>query len=120
MLLRSVLSFATPLVILACAAAQDGPPRREERGGRPERPEGLLKREPGAYEGLTLVSSLSTRETHLIDLEGRSVHRWKSDVPLGNVAYLMADGTLLRAGRQGDNKIFRGGGEGGRIQKLDV
>ncbi|MBL8898703.1 MAG: aryl-sulfate sulfotransferase, partial [Planctomycetes bacterium] len=46
--------------------------------------------------------------------------RWKSDVPLGNVAYLMADGTLLRAGRQGDNKIFRGGGEGGRIQKLDV
>ncbi|MBK9386193.1 MAG: aryl-sulfate sulfotransferase [Planctomycetes bacterium] len=125
MLLRSVISFATPLVVLACAAAQDGPPRREERGDRPERrgperPEGLLKREAGAYEGLTLVSSLSTRETHLIDLDGRSVHSWKSDVPLGNVAYLMADGTLLRAGRQGDNKIFRGGGEGGRIQKLDV
>jgi hypothetical protein len=97
-------------------------PRRGERGERrgPQRPEGLLKREAGAWEGLTLVSSLSTKETHLIDLEGRSVHSWKSDVPLGNVAYLMPDGTLLRAGRQGDNKIFRGGGEGGRIQKLDV
>jgi hypothetical protein len=138
MLLRSILPLATSLVVFAFAAAQDGPPQQEprdpqapragqrgERGGRPERrgaerPEGLRKREAGACEGLTLVSSLSTRETHLIDLDGRSVHTWKSDVPLGNVAYLLPDGTLLRAGRQGDNKVFRGGGEGGRIQKLDL
>lgn len=106
----SSLSFAGAL------AAQGGRPEEEE----PERPTGLIRREGGACEGLTLVSAISLQETHLIDLNGEVVHTWKSDVPLGNVAYLLSDGSLMRAGKQGGNEVFRGGGEGGRIQRLNT
>lgn len=76
---------------------------------------GLIRKTDGAYEGYTLVAPLRSTTTFLLDMQGAIVHRWKSELPPGNAAYLLEDGSLLRCGRV-DNERFSGGGQGGRIQ----
>lgn len=68
--------------------------------------------------GYTLFSPLHDTSTYLIDLDGKVVHRWASDFEPGNAVYLLDDGSLLRCARAGGNEVFRGGGEGGRIQRI--
>jgi uncharacterized protein (UPF0248 family) len=39
---------------------------------------GVVHRDPGASDGLTLYKSRPSPEAHLIDLEGRAVHTWRA------------------------------------------
>ena len=79
---------------------------------------GLVLNTDGAAPGYTLFPPLRSETTYLIDMEGRVVHTWDSDYSPGNSAYLLDDGSLLRACRM-DNDLFSGGGQGGRLQQHD-
>ena len=84
----------------------------------PDTPRGVLTNEPEAFGGVTLVQPINSRFAHLVELDGQVVHTWEFDSAPGEWAYLLEDGTLLRAGREDDDPHFRGGGIGGRLQRL--
>jgi hypothetical protein len=88
------------------SVAEGGPPR------------GLVSNLPGAFDGVTLFSPLNSNDTYLIDMQGEVVHHWRTDSPTASGLELLDDGTLLRAGREDREPKFRGGGIGGRIQRL--
>ena len=80
---------------------------------------GVLKKTDQASSGYTLIAPLGSTETRLIDIDGKVVHRWQSDVRPGNSVYLLNDGSLLRTGKVTDNPVFPvGGGSGGRVQRI--
>src|SRR5437773_5959491 len=81
---------------------------------------GLIRNDPGAFQGYTLISPLQSTTTFLIDMNGRTVHSWETDSTPSSLAYLLENGHLLRAGAQA-NPPYGGGvaGGGGRIQELD-
>jgi hypothetical protein len=85
---------------------------------KPDKPKlGLLVNEPKACKGYTLIASTNSGSTFLVDMEGRVVNTWKSDVTQALSAYLLDNGNLLRTG-QVKNPPFFGGGAAGRIQEF--
>jgi len=80
---------------------------------------GVLKRSEQASPGYTLFAPFETKETYLIDLDGRVVHRWNSEYVPGQSVKLLDDGHLMRAAREPGESPFHGGGEGGRIEEFD-
>jgi hypothetical protein len=100
------------------AAPQDA---RGGRGqGQPEnRPLGLVKNEPGAFQGYTLLAPIQSTTTYLVDMQGRVVRTWKSDMTAGHTAVLLENGNMLRAGEQPNPPWGAGPGAGGRIQEFD-
>ncbi len=79
---------------------------------------GVVHRTDRAEPGYTLLAPLRSTETLLIDADGGVVHRWTSEFTPGNAVDLMPNGDLLRAAKVGDNDRFRGGGEGGRLERF--
>lgn len=81
---------------------------------------GCARRPPasGVSPGFVLFAPLLSTETYLVDRKGRVVHTWKSDFAPGVSVQLLANGHLLRCGRQPDAGHFSAPGEGGRIQEL--
>lgn len=67
--------------------------------------------------GYLLISPLRDTNAYLIGGEGEVVKRWECENSPGNSVYLLDDGDLLRCVREGDNSVFHGGGEGGRLQR---
>ncbi len=99
-------AFLVILAVSLTAAAAD-----EERG--------LIIKEEGHFEGYTLLAPIGGTTTFLIDMSGRIVNTWESDYPPGQSAYLLGNGHLLRTASVGpENRIFRGGGSGGRVQEF--
>ena len=92
--------------------------RGRERGEAPEKV-GLIRNDAEAYQGYTLLTPMMSRDTYLIDNEGRVVNKWETECS-GLCAYLLKNGHLLRAGSSGfgGNATFHGGGAGGRIQEF--
>ena len=84
----------------------------------PEIERGLQVRTDGATPGLTYVEPLNSTVAYLVDLEGEVVHEWSFDSFPGSWAYLLDDGSLLRAGLEDEDSRFRGGGIGGRLQRI--
>ena len=81
---------------------------------------GVLQHEVGASEGYTLIDSLKGGGTYLIDLEGRIINQWTADHVPGNMAYLLEDGSLLRAldpGPLNGTEIIQPG-DGGLVQRV--
>ncbi len=75
--------------------------------------------EPKGFPGYTLVAPVLSTKTHLIDMEGRPVRTWESAYTAGQVAYLLENGHLLRAGQLAkDERLFGGPQAGGRIQEF--
>jgi hypothetical protein len=70
-------------------------------------------------EGFVLISPLRSTETYLVNLDKEVVHRWKSEYPPANSAYLMENGDLLRGARDPDFSHFSGGGVGAMIEKYN-
>lgn len=103
------------LALSASALGLQGPP--PDASQEESLPRGLLKKTEAASEGFTLFSPLRSQASLLVDLDGEVVHRWETDCAPGNSAYLQANGDLIRCGRM-SNEIFRGGGQGGKIQRL--
>jgi len=75
---------------------------------------GLISLTNEAYEGYTLFSPISSKETYLIDMCGYVVNKWVSNHLPGQTAYLLSNGDLLRAARIPGS--FTGGGLGGKIE----
>jgi hypothetical protein len=79
---------------------------------------GVIEHGAGAADGYTLIAPLNDTATFLLDMRGEVVHAWQHDSSPAGGNYLLEDGTLLRCGREDEDPKFRGGGIGGRIQKL--
>ena len=81
---------------------------------------GLIRNDPGAYQGYTLLSPLSSQSTYLIDMAGRVVNEWNAGSTPSSIAYLLENGHLLRAGNLKTLGVWaEGRGAGGRIEQLD-
>lgn len=91
-------------------------PEKEEETEEPAVVRGLIKNTSAATEGYTLYSP-GGPSSLLIDQEGRVVHRWESEFD-PNSMYLLPNGNLLRGGQEPDPPVFKGGGQGGRIQEF--
>lgn len=103
---------------LGAILAQNPPPSGND--GPATEGIGLIRNDPGAFQGYTLISPLQSRTTFLIDMNGRVVRSWETDSTPSSLAYFLDSGNLLRAGAQA-NSPYGGGvaGAGGRIQEFD-
>ena len=93
---------------------------QQEPGVKPEEPRGLRLKEKGAFDGLTLIQPLRSKEIHLVDLDGKVVHTWRSEYSPGAWVELYEDGTLLHCGHKNpDTRVrFHGGGIGGVLEEI--
>ena len=78
---------------------------------------GLIKHTSGSTNGYILFAPIASKITYLIDKCGRSVHTWKSNYTPRQSAYLLPDGSLLRAGN--DSVVNFSGRTRGIIEKFD-
>ena len=80
----------------------------------------FLNDEAQSYDGYTLVVPWTYTETYLIDNQGREVHSWPSDYRPANMAYMLPDGSLLRAESMGFNQTgpWTANGIGGRVELI--
>jgi len=74
---------------------------------------------PGAFDGLTIIQPLRSKDVHLVDMDGKVVHTWKTAYTPGAWLHLLPNGNMLRSGHKEDESRFRGGGIGGVIQEID-
>lgn len=86
---------------------------------KPDEPRGVRTKEAGALDGYVLLAPLNSKLIHLVDLDGKIAHTWKTSNTPGAATYLLPNGHLLRCGQVDPNPRFHGGGIGGRIQELD-
>jgi len=100
------------------AEAPQSRPSPFEGGLEAVEPRGLRLRTPGATPGYLLVNPLNSKNAHLVDLDGNTVHTWKTQYVPGGACVLLPNGNLLRQCQEPDNPRFHGGGIAGRIQEL--
>jgi hypothetical protein len=121
--------FSTIMVLLAAAlcvvaingvSAQNPPTPNPASGTGPAtQGTGLIRNDPGAFQGYTLISPMQSRTTFLIDMNGRVVKSWATDSTPSALAYLLENGDLLRAAIQTASPFGRGvAGGGGRMQEF--
>ena len=79
---------------------------------------GVLTQTEGAYDGYTLLPVTASSNTYLINNCGEEVNTWTSQYKAGMMAYLLPDGSLIRAGRT-NNPNFGAGGAGGIVETFD-
>jgi hypothetical protein len=80
---------------------------------------GLIRNDPGAYAGYTLISPLQSTSTFLVDMNGRVVKTWETDSTPASLAYLLESGNILRAGLAPNPPFGRGAGVGGKMQEFN-
>jgi hypothetical protein len=79
---------------------------------------GLLRNDPGAFGGYTLLSPLLGKTTYLMDMQGRVVRTWNTEFNPASSAYLLENGNLLRAGNHPNPPWSVGPAIGGRVQEF--
>lgn len=80
--------------------------------------------EPGTFAryptspapGHRVFVPLDSTDTHLVDVEGHIVHTWPSTLQAGHGAYVLDDGTLLRAVKTGNGRPVQLAG--GAVQRV--
>ena len=82
-------------------------------------PRGLVTKEAGVSGGYLLFGPLLSDTTYLMDNDGSIVHTWTSQFAPSGTAYLLDSGNLLRGAREPGVDVFRGGGQGGRIEEFN-
>ncbi|APZ95052.1 aryl-sulfate sulfotransferase [Fuerstiella marisgermanici] len=88
--------------------------------GRKFPPFGVFHTSDEVSPGHVLIAPLSSGFTYLLDNDGKIVHQWEANCRPGQSAYLLEDGSLLRAGKVDNFGQFPATtGSGGRIQKYD-
>jgi hypothetical protein len=70
-----------------------------------------------AYKGYTLINTMNSEKSHLIDMEGRIVHTWETNCKPALMPYLLDNGNLLRPGAAPKGAVTAPG-FGGRVQEL--
>jgi hypothetical protein len=79
----------------------------------------MLLDEPRPFPGYTLVAPFLSKNTYLIDMQGRVVRTWVSNYTAGQEAYLLENGHLLRAGQLlSKERLLAGPAAGGHIQEF--
>ncbi|MBK9249432.1 MAG: aryl-sulfate sulfotransferase [Ignavibacteria bacterium] len=79
---------------------------------------GVTHIEKGHQDGYILFAPMVSKTTYLIDKKGRLINSWLSETLPGQSAYLLPDGSLLRA--SSDRKsTFKKSGNGGIIEKFN-
>jgi len=81
-------------------------------------PRGLISKTPQATPGYVLFNPLISDTTYLINIDGLVVKTWKSEYGPTGWMYLKDNGNLARGGRDPENTIFAGGGQGGWLQEF--
>lgn len=71
------------------------------------------------FEGLTLISPMDSWDSQLIDMNGTVAKTWHASQRPKSMAYLFADGSILRPCRD-TGGVFAVPTAGGRIQRIDV
>ncbi|MCF8278208.1 MAG: aryl-sulfate sulfotransferase [Flavobacteriales bacterium] len=79
---------------------------------------GTLLNSADSYNGYTLFAPMGSKFTYLINNCGEQIQSWESTVKPGLSAYLLEDGSLLRAANR-SNSTFTSGGSGGGVQLFD-
>jgi hypothetical protein len=79
---------------------------------------GLIRNDPGAFAGYTLLSPLQSKSTFLIDMNGKVVKTWDTDSTPSSIAYLLDNGNLLRAGLSPNAPFGNTAGGGGKLQEF--
>jgi hypothetical protein len=106
----------------AAAPATDADPAAEAPADAPPEiptlPRGLVAHEPGVSDGYLLFGPLLSDTTYLMDNDGMIVHTWHSPYAPSGTAYLLPNGNLLRGAREPGVEVFKGGGQGGRLQEF--
>lgn len=82
------------------------------------RPRGVVLNTAAASPGYTLIAPFGGQQTFLIDLQGRVVHTWTTQLQPSQAAYLLEDGSLLRTAKVPSQTFQIPGGPAGAIQKL--
>lgn len=123
LLATSALALPVSLEPVPAAARQD-PPKPEAKpeakpDAEPEPPRGLRVNDPGAFDGLTIIQPLRSKDVHLVDMDGKVVHTWKTAYSPGAWLHLLPNGNMLKSGHKEDKARFHGGGIGGVIQEID-
>jgi len=121
MKLRMISGTAVVLIlcVIGASAAQNRAPADSPLVGPATQGVGLLRNDPGAFAGYTLVSPLQSTSTFLIDLNGRVVKAWETGSTPASLAYLLESGNLLRAGLAPNAPFGRTAGGGGKMQEYD-
>ncbi len=109
-----IAAGVVPWLLAVNSLAQ--PPQDGEKPAEEKR--GLRVHDSKAFDGYTLICPLMSLRTVLLDMDGRIVKEWKSDLPPGNNVLLLENGNVLRAERIEDGGTFEGGGIGGKIQEF--
>src|SRR5262249_55244117 len=70
--------------------------------------------------GYTIIEPLRSKDTHLVDLDGKVVHTWHSEYVPAAWVDVYDDGTLLRGGQKDPDKRvrFHAGGIGGVLEEI--
>lgn len=69
------------------------------------------------YPGYNLFSPLKSKDTYLVDNNGKTVFTWTTDYNPGNSVYLLKSGNLFHTGNT-RNPNFDEGGRGGIVQEI--
>lgn len=80
---------------------------------------GLFKYDSTAFDGYTLLTPFSSKNTYLLNNCGHVVNTWISDYRPGALAYLKPNGNLIRAAQVENEEFGAAGGNGGRIEEHD-
>jgi len=72
-----------------------------------------------AYNGFTLFAPLGAKVVALIDMEGRTVHTWKTPYPVGLCGELLPDGNLIYSGYIGNGPLAELEGASGELLEVD-
>lgn len=91
----------------------------EVRGaGEADIPRGLITNGPDVSDGYLLFGPLLSDTTYLMGNDGKIVHTWTSQYAPSGTAYMLDSGNILRGAREPGVGVFRGGGQGGRIEEF--
>ncbi len=114
---KAVLGMAIAAALITFPGC-GGSTTEPESAAKEEQPRGLIVNKDGAAPGYVLFAPLLSDTTYLIDQDGKVVHTWKSDYAPSGSIYFRDNGNLIRTVREPDVAVFKGGGQGGRIQEF--
>jgi hypothetical protein len=113
----AILLFAAGIALPVIA---QNPTGGGQRGAPAPEVTGVVRNEPGAFRGYTLISPSQSTTTFLIDMDGKTVHSWETGSMPGAHGVLLENGHLLRAGEYANSPFGeRIAAGGGRIQEFD-
>lgn len=124
--LSLLFAFVLTVAFVACTAEEQTGEEAEGAASEPadatadqsqerQRPQGLVSQTDEVAPGYVLFSPLSSGTTYLVDTEARVVKTWQSTFAPHSL-YLLANGNLLRPGRDPEASNFMAGGAMGYFE----